>query len=195
MSATNPMTGASVQNIMNRRALVRTVQVGKKVILMVQGNGNVIDVKTKEGEAVGSIVDGTPLQKQIFNTKANSELAMKNPRNMQLLRDAIKAEKAGELDKADELFSQYLNAVQFSFSVLLPSPIASKLSANVEIAGQVQMVTTDNGSLITLDPSTISLQAPEELGKTTFSLDAIDPDEKDEEGEEIPAEIPAAVEA
>jgi hypothetical protein len=190
MSQSNPINGASVQNIMNRRALVRTVQVGKKVILMVQGNGNVIDVKTKEGEAVGSIVDGTPLQKQIFNTKANSELAMKNPRNMQLLRDAIKAEKAGEHDKADELFSQYLNAVQFSFSVLLPSPIASKLGANVEIAGQVQMVTTDNGSLITLDQSTISLQAPEELGKTTFSLD-------DVAGEDAPVETakPVAAEA
>ena len=67
MSKSNPMTSASVQNIMNKRALVKQTQVGRKVILMIQGNGNVIDVLTKEGEPVASINSGgVQLQKQIY---------------------------------------------------------------------------------------------------------------------------------
>ena len=189
MSVSNPMTGASVSNIMNKRQLVPISKIGKGAItLTIQGNGNVIDVLTKDGEQVGSITDGTPLQKKIFNTKANSEMAMKNERNGKLLRDAIRAEKAGETTKADELYSEYLNKVQFSFSVLLPSAVADKLSSNVEISGKVQQVTTDNGSLITLDPSTISVLAPEQLGSTSFSL----PDDEDEKTEEVKAPVETA---
>jgi len=173
------ITSQSVKSIMQKRMLVLAGQVGKRILLTIQGNGNVVDVKNKAGEPVPSIAgDGTLLQKIIFNTKANSEVGMKNARTKQLFIDGLAAEKAGETDKASELFSQYLNATQFSFAILLPSAVADKLSQNVEISGKVEMITTDNGSLLTLDPSSIAVQRAEELGSTTFNMDEFLPKEE-----------------
>ncbi len=166
-----PMTSSSVKSIMQKRITVPAQAVGKRVKLMLQGNGNVIDVKDKEGNEVQSVVEpGTVLQKKIFNTRANSALAMGNERNRQYLKDALAAEKAGEAEKAAELFNNYLNATQISFGVLLPSAIVDKLSTGVEIAGTIQKIDTDNGSLLTIDPSTISVVEPEVYGTTTFDL-------------------------
>lgn len=181
MSTTSRLIdSASVKGIMNKRGLVKTDQIGKRVQLTIQGDGNTLDVKNADGEYVQSVVEpGTVLQKRIFNCKANSELAMKNERNRQYLIDAIAAEKAGDAEKAHTLFSQYLNAVQVSFGVLLPSPVAGKLANNIEVSGIIQRIDTENGSLITIDPSTISVLAPEAVGTTTFSLDEFMPAEKE----------------
>lgn len=165
------MTSASVKSIMSQRTLIPTSSVGKRVKVSVQGNGNTIDVKDSEGEFVQSATEpGTVLQKRIFNCKANSQLAMLNTRNRETLQAALKAEKDGNLDKASELFSEYLNKTQVSFGVLLPSATAGKLSNNVEIAAEVQEITTEKGSLLTLNPSTISIVEPEAFGKTVFNL-------------------------
>jgi hypothetical protein len=176
MSTSRAITSSSVKGIMNKRALVKAEQIGRRVVLTVQGDGNTVDVKDKEGNYVQSVVEpGTVLQKRIFNAKANSEIAMKNPRNRQYLIDAIAAEKAGDTAKADELFSAYLNAVQISFSVVLPNAVASKLGNNVEISGKVQEITTEKGSLLTIDPSSISVTAPELCVDTKFSFDEFMP--------------------
>lgn len=189
MSTTRRMDSKSVKNIMNRRSLITGTEKGK-VILTVQGNGNVIDVTDAAGEPVANVVagDGTQLQKKIFNLKANSAIAMANPINKQLLKDAIAAEKAGESEKAHELFSQYLNKVQVSFGLLLPSKFEDELADGVEIAAKVQKVTTEKGSLLTIDTATISIVAPAEAAMTSFSLPDEDEDETDDESVETPAE-------
>ncbi len=177
-----PLTKSSVVSIMNKRKLVPTTMVGHKVTFTIQGNGNTIDVVNKAGELVLSTIagqEGIVLQKRIFNTKANSQLAMSNARTQQYLKDALVAEKAGKAEAASELFNQYLNATQVSFGILLPSAIADQLSAGVDIAAEVILVTTDAGSLLTIDPSTISIKAPEVLGSTSFNLDNFI-DEEDE---------------
>lgn len=174
MSNTNSrqMNMASVKGIMNKRILIPATAEGKTYLFTVQGNGNVIDVKNKDGELVQSIVEpGTVLQKTIFNTRANSALAMGLDINKQLLKDAVAAERAGDTAKAHELFNAYLNAVQISFSVLHPSSLLNQLSTNVDIKGKVQKITTDNGSLLTIDPSSIAIVAPEIAGTTNFSFD------------------------
>ena len=185
-------TKETVRNIMNKRTLVPQTSVNKKVVLTIQGDGNVIDVKNKAGELVESITDpGVVLQKRIFNVQAASGLAMGNARNRQFMIDAIAAEKAGDLEKADQLYREYLNATQLSFSVILPSLMADKLANGVDIAGKVELISTENGSLLTIDPSTISVVAPEVLGNTSFSID----DFFTEEDEETPAEKAARLKA
>ena len=191
MSTSRPMTSQSVKGIMNKRALVTAAQIGRRVVLTVQGDGNTVDVKDKEGNFVQSVVEeGTVLQKRIFNAKANSEIAMKNPRNRQYLIDAIAAEKAGDTAKADALFNDYLNSVQLSFSIVLPNTTAGKLANNVEISGKVQEITTEKGSLLTIDASSIAITAPELCKETVFSLDDFMPKEA-----EVTSTETAAVEA
>lgn len=167
---------ASVQTIMNQRVLVTDAMIGKRVRLLIQGNGNTIDVKNKAGEFVLSTIpgyEGSILQKRIFNVRANAQRSMKSAVNLEDLKAGIAAEKAGKLDEAHELFNSYLNRSQISFGILLPSPLEAKLANGVEIAGTILLIETDNGSLLTVDPSTISVVDPEVAGKTTFSLDDI----------------------
>lgn len=178
MSTARKMTSQSVKAIMNQRVLIPETAVSKRVKLAIQGNGNTIDVKDKDGNFVASAADpNLVLQKRIFNCKANSGLAMGSERNRKLLKDAIAAEKAGDADKAHELFNEYLNRVQLSFGILLPSAVVEKLASGVEIAASITKVTTENGSLLTIDPSTISVVEPETYGKTTFSLEDFAGDE------------------
>lgn len=163
---------ASVINIMNRRSLVPATMEGKKVRLTIQGNGTLVDVKDKEGNLVLSILeDGTNFQKIIYNTGSNSGLAMSNPRNKEYGALGLAAEKAGDRDEAHKQFSLLLNAMQLSFSVPATSAVNAQLGDRVDIAAKVIKITTDNGSLLTIDPTTIQVLRPEELAATSFSFD------------------------
>lgn len=178
------MTSASVKAIMQKRSTIPADAVNKRVKFFIQGNGNIVDVKDKDGIPVPSTIpgyEGTVLQKKIFNLRANSAIAMQNVRNRQYLKDALAAEKAGgtitvERDgkqveaTAHELFNSYLNAVQMSLGILVPNNIADKLTQGTEIAGTVVKIDTPNGSLLTVDPSTISIVEPESYGTVTFDL-------------------------
>lgn len=178
------MTSTSVKAIMQKRSTIPATAEGQRVKFLVQGNGNVIDVKDKEGKLVLSSIpgyEGTVLQKKIFNLRANSAIAMQNERTRGYILNALKAEKAGgkitlDVDgkpvefTASDLFNDYLNSTQMSFGILLPSTIADKLASGVEIAATVVKVDTDNGSLLTIDPSTISIVEPEVYGATAFNL-------------------------
>lgn len=190
MSKQNPIDSKSLKSIMNKRILVIENAEGKRVKFYVQGNGNIIDVLDKDGNVVTSSIkgqEGIVLQKKIFNLRANSHLAMGLAINRQLLIDGMAAEKAGDAAKADEFFNGYLNAVQMSFGIILPSAVAEKLSSGEEIAATVTKVTTDRGSLLTIDPSTISIVAPEVMKATEFSMDDFLP--KAEVGAEIAAPV------
>ena len=169
-----PLTSASVRSIMTNRQPVKTDDVDETVILRIQGDGNVIDVKDKAGNLVMSSIkgqEGVVLQKKIFNCKAVSHLAQQNPRTRQFMTDGLAAEKAGKGAEASELFNQYLNATQLSFGVLLPSAKADLLRDGVKISADIIQVTTENGSLLTIDPSTISVQAAKKLeASTSFNI-------------------------
>jgi hypothetical protein len=187
------MTQQGVIAIMKQRALVTLSHVGKRIRLLVQGNGNVIDVTDAAGELVQSVSEpGTVLRKKIFNLRANSEVAMKNPRTRQILVDALAAEKAGDTEKASELFNDYLNKTQVSVGVLLPSAVAEQITANTEIIGTVEQITTEKGSLLSLDPKTIAIAQPEEVKKAEFSLEELTGVFGDDETAEVPAEADAA---
>lgn len=168
------LTAKSVQSIMNKRVLVSKSKEGVKVLLTVQGDGNWMDVTDKEGNFVMSATDsGVILRKKIFNLQATSEIATKNPIFVKLLIDGLKAERAGKADEASDFFNEYLNKTQLSFSVLDNQAVLTKIVNGVEIAAKIQLVTTDNGELLTIDPSTISIKEPEILKTTVFDLSAL----------------------
>lgn len=184
MTKSRKLDSKAVKAIMSKRSLVLQSQVGKRVVLTVQGEGSIIDVKDKSGNYVRSVNDdGTVFRKKIVNFRANSQLAMANDRNRQFLIDAIKAEKAGDAAAADELFGKYLNGTQLSMGIPLPSHKADQCVSGVEVAGRVTITETENGQLLSIDPSSISIVEPERLSTTTFEL----PDDEEEREELTPA--------
>lgn len=172
MSTTRLLTKQSVINIMNKRMTAPASLDGKKVHLTIEGNGVVWDVKNSKGELVPSVIgDGTPFQKKIFNTRANSGIAMANPRNLELQRAGRKAELAGDAEGAHKLYQDFLRAVQLDFSVPTTNGVLDKLTNGTDISAKLMVVKTENGSLLTIDPSTISVLEPAELGTTTFAFE------------------------
>jgi hypothetical protein len=161
----------AVKNIFNSRANVTKGLVGKRVILTVQSPGTEIEVKNKEGENVMEAgTDDTLLMKKIFNCKANSAVAIANDRNREILKSANELEKSGSIDKAHDGYNDYLNKVQLSFSVLSTQSIFNKIQQGCEVAGQVQLISTENGEILTLDPKTITVQEPERVGSSSFDM-------------------------
>jgi hypothetical protein len=188
MAQTSSMkfTSKSVTGIMRKRTLVPETLVGKKVVLTIRGNGTTVDVKDKEGNYVQSVVQaGTVFQKVIFNTESNSGIAMASARNKQILQEALAAERLGNADEASDLFQDFLNAVQLSFSVPTTSSLIGKLSDRIDISARVIKVTTENGSLLTIDPTSIAIKEPETLAPVDFDLSNYmgGDEEKEEEGE------------
>ncbi len=190
----------SVKAIMSGRTAIPADANGRTYEFIIQGAGNVIDVKTKDGQFVQSVVNPElVLQKKIFNVRANSQLAMGNKRNVDLLINGIKAEKAAGKVKgfigdaegeysAHEYFNAYLNAVQMSVGILLPSAKADQLADGVRISGTCELITTENGSVMTIAQNSISILAPEKAAKTTFNVDDFLPADMKE-----PAVAPVAV--
>lgn len=170
--ATRQLNKKAVVNIMNKRVLITEAHVGKKLLFTIEGDGTIIDVKTKDGELVQSVVEeGTVAQKFIFNLQANSGIAMKNEQTRSLSAEGLAAEKAGNATLAHEKFGDFLNKTRMSFNVFTTSSIVGKLHDRVDISARVTKITTPNGSLLTIDPSTISIVAPEAANTTVFSFD------------------------
>lgn len=185
------MTLASVKSIMQGRIAIPADAEGRTFSFTVQGDGNVIDVKNKAGELVESVVEpGTVLQKKIFNTRANSQLAMSSSRTQSYLAEGRKFEAAGDAVKADEAYNNFLNACQITVGILLPSAIAGKLANGIRFSGTVTKVTTENGSLLTVDPTSIAVLAPEIASKTVFNIEDFEAP-----ASETPEEIAARLKA
>lgn len=172
MSQTSLFTSKTVLSFMNSRTLIQATDEGKRVQLVVRGNGSQPqDVKTKDGVLVRSVVDtDLVFQVIIFNTNSNSGIAMMNDLNKTLLKEGMVAEKTGNKELAHAKFNEFLNAVAVSFNVPTTSSILEKLQDRVHIAATVVKITTPNGSLLTIDPKSISVLAPEKLVATAFTL-------------------------
>lgn len=173
---TRLLDGKSVNSIMRKRTSLPTTMVGRKVVFTIQGDGNKVEVLDKAGNPVLSTLPGQSgfiLEKKIFNLKANSQMALSNERTISYLKAGAAAEKAGDMQAAHESYNQFLNSCQVSFGIILPSVIADKLGNGVDIAATVIEVKTDNGSLLTIDPSTIMVKEPEVLDNgTSFDVAA-----------------------
>jgi hypothetical protein len=171
--------------VLNGRSVATKEQAtkGRKVLLTIQGDGNTIDVKDKDGKYVQSASDaGVGLQKRIYNTYCNSEVAMTNPANVAAFKQAKAEEKAGNADKAHELYQSVSNAFQLSFGVLYGGKgdkLISQLGDNVEISAKLMLITTEKGSIITIDPKTITVMEPDVLEATTLPSSYLDDEDED----------------
>lgn len=166
------LTAATVRSIIASRAIVKTVQVGDTVRFHIQGNGVNIPVKDKQGITVMANGTNIPLTKTIYGTKVNSQVAMMNERNRQLLTDAVKAENAGADDfEVTQAFNTYLNKIQVSFSVLHNPGRKVETFYNKQLAeGEVELITTENGQLLTF--TNVRPVKTEKLGSTPeFTLE------------------------
>lgn len=170
----------AVESIMNKRGRLDEALVGKKVRFTVQGNGTLMDVKKKAtGELVQSVVEpGTVFQTRIFNLSANSSIAAKSHANHALAAAGLAAERAGNYEEAHKYYTAFLNALQVSFNVPTTSRVCDQLGDQVDIEARVIKITTDNGSLLTIDPTTIRVIEPEVLATVAFSFDVFAPAEE-----------------
>lgn len=145
------LTLSAVQNIIAKRSLIDVAQAGELVKLTIQSGGTTIAVLDKAQAPVLS-AQGLPLTKTIYNVAANSAVAMRNPRNREILATAHAAEQEGDMDTASRAYNDYLNKIQVSFSVMHnPGAVIVPFTKNELVKGIVQLITTENGQLITLD--------------------------------------------
>lgn len=143
------LTTTTVQDIIKKKLIVRANQAGETVRFHIQGNGNTIPVKDKTGmQVMASGTDNVPLMKTIYGTKVNSHIAMLNPRNQELLKQAVETEKDGDAQATNAAFNAYLNKIQANFSVIM-RPNSPKFYNQQLVEGEVEIITTENGQLIT----------------------------------------------
>lgn len=100
--------------IINKRATLKMGDAGLNVQLIIQGKGQHLAKGHKY--SVNGVDRENGFDRTIYNLRANSAIAM--AANKTLFTDALKAESAGETQKAHELFNEYLNVIQISFSVI-----------------------------------------------------------------------------
>ena len=153
------------------RAIVKLTDVDQTRRFHIRGAGNIIAMLDKNKQPVLDRQTGQPLTKMIYNIKANSHVAMLNPRNQEILRTAVGAESEGDEEAAHNAFNDYLNKIQVSFSVVLnPGRKQPTFSDGQLVEGEIALITTDNGQLLTVD--NVRAVAVEKLGQTDkFSLE------------------------
>lgn len=166
------LTSTSVQHMIAKRKILRLSDDKSFVKLHIQSGGNMLQVTDKSGQPVLSS-NGQPLMKVIYNVSANSHVAMLNPRNQEILKSALEAEKQGDEDAAHAAYNDYLNKIQVSFNILInPGSSIPKFAKNDLIKGTVQVVTTDNGQLITLEKVS-AVEALDVMDTPKFTLNQL----------------------
>lgn len=131
-------------NILNKRTTLKLVHVGEQVTLSVQG--------TPQFLAKGFAYNGprgaseNQFDRYIVNVAANSALSMQRAENKAILLAAMKAESEGDMETATDLYNDFLNAIQMSFSVIVnPGREARKFESGDKVKATVDLVDTASG--------------------------------------------------
>ena len=149
--------------ILNRRTTVTPAHVGSSIKLQIQGTGQFLSKGHKY--VVGGIESANAFDRTIYNLKASSSLLMAF--NKPLFTQAMKAESAGDTQAAHDLFNEYLNSVQLSFSVIEPS--SRKFNSGDDVKAHVQMVVGKSGNQ-SLQVDNVSYIAPIAIAATKFDV-------------------------
>ena len=104
--------------ILNSRKPVRNEYIGQGPIkgFEIQGQGQFL--AKGHTYTVGTEERTNEFNRTIYNLKANNPYEMAKPELKALLKDAMDKDAAGDKEGASELFREYLNKVQMSFSVI-----------------------------------------------------------------------------
>lgn len=172
LDAATRIFGKRMKDANGKPLTVRSTDHGRAIKARLTGNGNIIDVKDKEGNLVMSVVNpGEVLRKKIFNTNVTNGDAMRNPVINQLLVDAKAAEKAGNAQLASDLYNKYLNKTAFTFSVLSTDPLfnSESLTKGVTVTGIVEEVKTEKGAILSFEAGTVSVAPIAALASDDFN--------------------------
>ena len=144
------LTFALAQTLMNKRRIINANNDGQQMVFSVVGNGTIIPMLDGDKQPVLDDA-GRPISKRIFNVNAASGVALSNPAFDKILFDAVTAEQAGDEEQANDLYREYLNKTQVSFSVPDYKAGFDGITDGDEIKAHVQLITTDKGQILTLD--------------------------------------------
>lgn len=163
-------------SIINSRLPISRTHVGSQVSLQVQGSGTFLSASEQESKTPGQ---KAYFDKYIHNLKANSTEAMSRKENRALLNSAMQAEAEGNVEEADNLFNQYLNAIQVSFNMIAQDG-RRKFEDGDMVTAIIAEVDTKAGHKA-LAVENVRYKAPVVIEKQKFSI-------TDLLGEEAPAE-------
>ena len=162
---------AAFMAILNKRITLKPANAGEQHTLTIQGTPQFLAKGYQYPGPTG--MTENQFDRTIYNVRANSALKMADPANRLILADAIKAESAGDMDTATELFNKYLNAVQLSFSVI-ERPGTVKFVRGNQVIATVELVDTKSGAKA-LVLNDVSLKPAIVAAPTKFDLsDLID---------------------
>lgn len=189
MSTTNQrlnLDAKTAMAILNGRKTITRADVGHQVMAVIQGSGTyLIAEEQRENDLkAGKQPAKQYFDKYIYNLKANSAEAISRKETKALFTAAVKAESAGDVEEANKLFNQWLNAVQVSFNVIADR--ARKLESGDAVTCFVGEADTASGhkALVVND---VRYKAPAELQKVVFDLTDLMAEEAPATGEEIKA--------
>ncbi len=137
----------------------------KLVYFTIAGSGTLVAVKNKAGENVAD-TDGEVLNKMIFNTNLNSGIALNNADVKAAYKAAIQLSKDGKDEEAHAAFQAVANKLQVSFNVIINDgsrKMIDQLGNRVDCSGKLQLIETESGKIVTIDPKTIKVLEPEVL--------------------------------
>jgi hypothetical protein len=151
--------------IINSRTPLSRTHVGQQVLLTVQGAGTFQSATQQEAKTPGQ---KAYFDKYIHNLKANSTEAMSRPENKAIFAAAMKAEAAGNVDEASELFNEYLNNVQVSFNAIA-RPGVRKFEDGDMCTALVEEADTKSGNRAIV-VNQVKYKAPTTVEKVKFSI-------------------------
>lgn len=175
-NAAAPATRRLIDNagffaILNKRKTLKADHIGQQTTLSVQGNGQYLPKGFQYTGPKGATEN--QFNRWIYNLQANSAYSMQRPENKQILVDAIKAESVGDVEKATDLYNDFLNAIQISFSVIVnPGTSPRKFESGDKVKATVEEVTNATG-IKQLVVNDVRYMAPVAIEATKFSIEDI----------------------
>lgn len=150
--------------IFNSRKTLTTKLIGEPVTLRVASDGQFLPQGFAYDGAAGATVNA--FDRTIYNLKANSQLSALRKENKQLFMSAMKAESAGDRQLAHDLFNEWLNNVQISFSVIEPSSrvfhrgdyVVCEVAEVTSKSGERQLVVNDVQAKTITAPASIKFE-------------------------------------
>lgn len=158
----------TVINILNnKRTTITPKEIGKLIRAYVQG--------TPQFFAKGSLYTTNGVEREnaldrmIYNLTLTDAAKMTKKENRQLFTDAVKAESAGEIEKAHELYNEFLNAVQMTFSVI-DNASTRRFTRGEYVQGVVGTAVNGITGDVALILDNVVAVAAEQVAATKFSV-------------------------
>lgn len=153
--------------IINKRSTLKVSDAGSLMQFIIQGTGQFLPKGHKY--TANGMDRENGFDRTIYNLRANSAIAMSA--NKGLFTDALKAESAGETQKAHDLFNEYLNTIQVSFSVIENGLGTGRRFDNGDVVKALVGTAVNAAGETAIIVDNVSAVAVVAAAKTTFTVD------------------------